>query len=157
MTIPGNSPARSLVEETRLARALLDLLKSEQEKLIAADIDGLNAVTEEKTSLVVQLSQLATARHSLLGAAGFEAAEAGMQAWLDQAGMPQAAQTWKELLNLADAAKEANRINGMLITKHLARNQAAINTLKGTNSDQSVYGPNGQSGATSIGRGLAIG
>lgn len=157
MSISGNSPARSLPEETRLARALLDLLKTEQDKLIAADIDGLNAVTEEKTSLVVQLSQLATARHGMLGAAGFDANEGGMQVWLNQAGSPDAHQSWKELLSLAEAAKEANRVNGMLITKHLARNQAAINTIKGAGTGQAFYGPNGQSDVSSTGRGLAIG
>ncbi len=38
-----HSPAAHLDQEVDAARALLDLLKQEQEQLVAADIDGLSA------------------------------------------------------------------------------------------------------------------
>jgi len=154
MTVSGNSPARQLQEELRTARTLLELLKQEQAQLVAADIDALNALTEEKTRLVTRMSELATDRHHALAATGFAASEAGMQAWLEP---EEARQAWQNLLELARAAKEVNRSNGLLIGKHLTRNQSALNVLKGGPQGQTLYGPNGQSSVTAAGRGLAIG
>lgn len=157
MTLPGNSPANSLNEETRLARALLALLQTEQEQLIAADIEKLTALTEEKGVIVAQLSALAANRHQALAAAGFANQDAGMQAWLEKSASPSATQSWNQLMSLAQAAKEINRINGMLITKHLARNQSALNIVKGGPQGQTFYGPNGQSSVKTTVRGLVIG
>jgi flagella synthesis protein FlgN len=157
MNMSGNSPSHSLQEEARIAHVLLELLKKEQAQLIAADIDSLTALTEEKTRLIAQLSELATQRQNALTAAGFDAQESGMQAWLTAQNLPAANQAWKELLKLAQDAKEINRINGLLIGKHLARNQNALNVLKGAPQGQGLYGPNGQASAGASGRGLAIG
>lgn len=153
----GTGPAHKLHEENRTARLLLDLLKQEQSQLVAADIDALTALTAEKTRLVARMSELAEERHAALASAGYAATEQGMQAWLDSLQPPTARQSWKELLELAQAAKEINRSNGMLIGKHLARNQSALTVLKGGPQGQALYGPNGQSSVTPAGRGLAIG
>ncbi len=157
MNPSGNSPAHQLHEENRAARMLLDLLKKEQAQLVAADIDALTALTEEKTRLVTRMSELAASRHQALAAAGFAATEEGMQAWLDNSQLPTARQSWKELLELARAAKDINRSNGLLIGKHLARSQSALDVLKGGAQGQALYGPNGQSTARTSARGLAIG
>jgi flagella synthesis protein FlgN len=157
MTTSGNNPANSLQEETRTARSLLELLKKEQEQLIAADIDAISALTEEKSKLVAQLSELATRRYNALASAGYDAQESGMQAWLKNQPNPGISQSWKELIGFAQAAKEANRVNGLLIGKHLTRNQQALNVLKGGAQGQTFYGPNGQSSVKTTVRGLAIG
>lgn len=157
MTVSGNSPARQLQEELSTARTLLNLLKEEQAQLIAADIDALTALTEEKTRLVTRMSELATERHDALSASGFAASEAGMQAWLENRQPEELRKAWLALLELARAAKEINRSNGLLIGKHLNRNQSALNALKGGPQGQALYGPNGQSSVTAGGRGLAIG
>ncbi|HCY62957.1 MAG TPA: flagellar protein FlgN [Oxalobacteraceae bacterium] len=157
MNSSGNSPAHKLHEENRHARMLLDLLQKEQAQLIAADINALTSLTEEKARLVARMSELAAERHTALAAAGFAATEEGMQAWLDSLQPSTVRQSWKELLDLARAAKDINRSNGLLIGKHLARNQGALNVLKGGPQDQALYGPNGQSSVTPGGRGLAIG
>lgn len=157
MNQSGTGPAHKLHEENRTARMLLELLKKEQSQLVAADIDALTSLTEEKNRLVSRMSELATERHAALAAAGFAATEQGMQAWLDSLQPPTARQSWKELLEVAQAAKEINRSNGLLIGKHLARNQGALNVLKGGPQGQALYGPNGQSSVTPAGRGLVIG
>lgn len=157
MTQAGNSPAHQLQEEIRLARTLLDLLKEEQARLIAAEIDALTVLTEEKSRLVARMSEFAAERHHALLAAGFAATEEGMQAWLESRQPETVRQSWQELLQLAKSAKDLNRSNGLLIGKHLARNQSALNVLKGGPQGQPLYGPNGQSAVTSAGRGLAIG
>lgn len=157
MNQTGNSPAQNLHEENSTARILLDLLKKEQEQLIAADIDALTTLTEEKTRLVARMLELASGRHQALAATGFAATEAGMQAWLDSLQSAVVRQSWHELLELGRAAKEINRSNGLLIGKHLARNQGALNVLKGGPQGQALYGPNGQSAVRTSVRGLAIG
>ncbi len=157
MNTNGISPAHSLHQENQAARTLLDLLKKEQAQLIAADIDSLTVLTEEKSKLIAHLSELTTRRYQALATAGFDAKEAGMQAWLDKTAIATASQSWKELLALATAAKEMNRTNGLLIGKHLARNQNTLNILKGGPQGQTFYGPNGQSSVKTSVRGLAVG
>jgi flagella synthesis protein FlgN len=151
------NPAASLNDESLATRALIDLLKKEQAQLVAADIAGLPALMEEKTKVVSQLSELATRRHNALAAAGFEPKESGMQAWLASAAAVTAAKAWKELISLAQTAKELNRVNGLLIGKHLTRNQQALNVLGLGNQGNAFYGPNGQSTVKTTVRGLAIG
>jgi len=157
MNQTGNSPARTLHEENRMAHELLDLLKKEQAQLIAADIDALTNLTEEKSRLVARMSELAANRHQVLAVSGYAGTEAGMQAWLESRQPGAAHQSWQELLQLAKAAKEINRSNGLLIGKHLARNQSALNILTGGPQGQALYGPDGQSAVRTAVRGLAVG
>lgn len=158
-----SNPAGTLAEELGAARRLHQLLKQEQTQLIAADIDGLTALTEQKATVVARMTELAKSRHRALAAAGFPAEEAGMQAWLH--GMPVAAdgsaaearKSWIELLALAQSAKQLNRTNGILINTHLARNQTALNVLRGTAQGGNFYGPDGQQSMKAAARGLVVG
>ena len=160
---PGaTSPADSLPQEQQAARVLIDLLNQEQALLIAADIDGLAMVTERKAPVVAQMSELATRRHRALAAAGHAASELGMQAWVAEKanGKPvfaTAEATWIALLAMAKQAQEINRINGLLINTHMARNQSALNVLRVQAGGGNFYGPDGQSAARGMGRGLVVG
>jgi flagella synthesis protein FlgN len=153
----GTNPAGSLNEEHKAARSLLQLLQQEQDRLVAAKIDGLPELTEEKAKLVARLAELATMRHNALASAGFEPKESGMKAWLEKAASNTIKKSWSDLLSLVRHAKEMNRTNGMLINKHIVRNQLAINVLKGTPQDGNFYGPDGQARAYTSKRGLVIG
>lgn len=159
MHASGNNPADSLNEEHKAAHSLLELLKQEQQHLINADIDGLTKLTEEKAKVITQMSELAKSRHRALAMAGFPAEEAGMQEWLNSgAAMATASESWTELLALAQSAKELNRVNGLLIGKHMARNQQALNVLQINVQGANFYGQNGRSmvSATAT-RGLVVG
>lgn len=156
------SPADTLPQEQQAARQLIDLLNQERALLIAADIDGLAMVTERKAPLVAQMSELATRRHRSLGGIGHPASEAGMQAWINQtidgkAAHPAASSAWTALLAIARQAQEINRINGLLIHTHMARNQSALNVLKVQRGGGNFYGPDGQASARGMGRGLVVG
>lgn len=155
MNAISNTPASSLQEETLTAQALLELLKQEQARLIAADIDQLPLLIEEKAKLVARMTTLANTRYTALAAAGFEPREAGMKTWIDQ-NTGKAGQAWNQLISLAQAAKELNRLNGILINRHISNNQMSLNVLRG-NTGQAFYGPNGQSSVNTTVRGLAIG
>jgi flagella synthesis protein FlgN len=151
------NPADTLAEELGAGRALLQLLQSEQELLINADVDGLNKAIEEKGKLVAKMGELAQRRHRSLGAAGFEASEVGMQTWLKGQKSKQAQQSWTSLIELAQLAKELNRTNGMLIGQHMARTQGALNVLQGPPEGGNLYGPDGQAKGAGGGRRLVVG
>jgi flagella synthesis protein FlgN len=158
-----SSPAGTLAEELDAARRLQQLLKQEQKQLIEADIDGLTALTGHKAALVARMTDLATSRHRALAAAGFPAEEAGMQTWLRNeppaadGSTAEARKSWIELLALAQSAKHLNRTNGILINTHLARNQTALNVLRGNTQGGNFYGPDGQQSMKVSARGLVVG
>ncbi|WP_317204394.1 flagellar protein FlgN [Janthinobacterium sp.] len=152
------SPLNSLREETALMGSLLELTRQEQLRLVAADIEELAALTLRKNALVLQLSACAKARHAALGAAGLPAAEEGMDAWLAGPGQDaDAAPLWAQLLELTRAAKEQNRVNGMLLNKHLAHTQGALATLRPAAQSGNIYGPSGQTTNSAPSRRLVVG
>ncbi|WP_256079185.1 flagella synthesis protein FlgN [Massilia sp. YIM B04103] len=147
------SPMASLHAEQNLISALLEILKLEQKHLVAADIDSLTALTPQKTALVNQMAVLASQRHSALGAAGYAAQESGMEAWLAASGDATAHSLWQQVLELTREAKEMNRLNGVLINKHLNHTQGALNALRPQTQSQ-VYGPSGHATAGRSSRGF---
>ena len=140
------SPLDTLHDEQHLVSSLLGLMKQEQQCLIDADIDGLNAITPRKAVLMNELAVLANQRHQALAAAGFAAEEAGMQEWVAEAANSGAGEAWQQLLGLTREAKEVNRLNGMLINKQMTHNQNLINAMRqpANAADTAVYGPTGQ-------------
>ncbi|MFA9215547.1 MAG: flagella synthesis protein FlgN [Sphingomonadaceae bacterium] len=138
------TPSARLHEEHQVMSALLDILKQEQQHLVAAEIEGLPDLTAEKSALVAQMATLAQARHSALGAAGFLAQETGMAAWVAaQQDQPTSA-LWQQLLDATHEAKELNRINGMLINKHMSHTQGALQALRPqATAAGNLYGPSG--------------
>lgn len=153
MTSFGNGPATTLPQEQEAILALTALLEQEQEYLIAADIERIATLTAPKAESAAHMATLTNQRHEALAAAGFEASEEGMQAWMNTPGATAGVrEAWQKLLALATAAKEINRVNGTLINKQMARNQAVLNVLQhGSEQGSPVYGPSG-SGTKSIGR-----
>jgi flagella synthesis protein FlgN len=147
------TPLNSLREEQHIMGTLLDLLKQEQQLLVAADIDNLPAVTTRKTALVTQMTLLSAQRHRALGKAGYPAAEHGMDAWIAACGQAEAAELWQSLLADTRAAKEVNRINGVLINKQMGHNQGALQALR----PQNFYGPGGMSTTLPRSRGFLAG
>lgn len=156
MQSSGNNLAQRLGDEVRAAASLLDILKQEQSCLIAANVDALSPLTEEKTKVIVRMNEMAQTRHRALADAGFSANEEGMEQWAKHAA-PETSKAWSTLLDLARQAKELNRVNGMLIGQHLARNQATLNVLRGTPQGGAMYGPNGQSSLQNTSRKLVVG
>ena len=163
---PLVTPADTLPQEQQAAKVLIDCLQQEQALLIAADIEGLSLLTEKKAAVVSLMSELATTRHRALSAVGHHASETGMQSWLAgrDTKYPAAARSnrdvlnaWSNLLASAKQAKEINRVNGILINTHVARNQTALNIFQLQTTDANLYGPNGQATSPGKGRGLVVG
>ena len=149
------SPMNSLASEQALISALVDVLEQEQQHLVAADIDSLSEVTPRKTALVNEMGLLAAQRHRLLKAAGYDAEEAGMEAWLAACGSAEDSAQWEAILAQTREAKELNRLNGMLINRQLGNTQGALQALRPTTAP--VYGPSGHTTGPGPRRGFIAG
>jgi len=152
-------PNATLTAEHERIAALVELMKQEQQFLVAADADGLAGLTPRKVVLVQELAQLSRERHAALGGAGFIASEAGMEPWLAAQGDDVARASWSQLLALTAEAKELNRVNGMLINRQMAHNQTVLNALRTPTAapESTLYGAKGQTFGTAPARRFVVG
>ena len=153
------SPHSTLQDELKLIGCLIDLMKQEQQFLVAANTDGLQTLTPLKTQLIEQMAVCAKQRHASLAADGFADSEAGMEAWLARMGNAPASTAWQLLLERTGEAKELNRVNGMLINKQMTNNLTLLNAMRAPAgaTDASVYGPSGQTSSVTGKRPLVVG
>jgi len=153
------SPHGSLQDEIKLIICLVDLMKQEQQFLVAGNTDGLATLTPLKNQLIEQMAGLGAQRHQGLAQLNFPASDAGMVAWLASPAGSAAKPEWQQLLDRTAQAKELNRVNGMLINKQLAHNQGLIQAMRqpAGAADTAFYGPQGQTTAISGKRRLVVG
>ncbi len=159
MFIMATSPHTTLQDELTLIDSLIDLMKQEQQCLVAADTDTLDSLTPVKAQHITKLAALAGQRHSALVGAGFPGSEAGMEAWLAASKDGAALSIWEQALGKMREAKELNRINGMLINKQMTHNQNLIHAMRtpADAADMGVYGPKGQTTSSNNKRPLVVG
>jgi len=155
MTTAGTSASTSISfeQDVTLVNKLLVVLSHEQNSLVSGDIDAIEGLLEEKSALLQSINGVVTARYELLAKSGYDANESGMTAWLAKQGKAALNSAWTNFQKALAQAKEMNRLNGMLITRHSTRNQQMLNQLQGTTSDTGVYGRNGQAASTTLSRG----
>jgi len=139
----SNQPV-SFSQDTQLVAELVALLEREQAHLVKADVAAIEAVLEEKSLLLQRLNLAAKARYQQLQVHGFQSNEAGMTAWVEKQAKKEIKAAWMQFQKSLAQAKELNRLNGVLISKHFNRNQELLNHLQGNNDANSVYGPDGQ-------------
>jgi flagella synthesis protein FlgN len=152
-------PNATLPAEHERITALVELMKQEQQFLVAADADGLAGLTPRKAALVQELAQYSRERHAALGNAGFSSSEAGMEPWLAAQGDAAARSAWSALLALSADAKELNRVNGMLINRQMAHNQTVLNALRTPTAapESTLYGAKGQTFGNAPSRRFVLG
>ncbi len=153
------SPIHTVRDEFSLINTLIELMKQEQRLLVAADTDGLTAVTAQKSQLVAQMAALSKTRHDQLAQAGFAAEDASMAGWIEQHGDKDGASLWQDLLAATRQAKELNRVNGMLISKQLNNTHTLLNAMRtpAGAADPGVYGPSGQTSNSQPSRRFVVG
>ncbi|ASU38270.1 flagellar protein FlgN [Herbaspirillum sp. meg3] len=151
-------PSHYLAEEKQVTSRLVATLQQEQTLLSGnGDADEIPKVINEKALIIAEMARLADQRYRLLSAAGFHASENGMQSWLDQHGAAADKGLWNELFELAQTARELNRVNGTLVGRQMAINQNALKILQGRSGGGSLYGPDGSASVSTTGRPLGIG
>ena len=156
------TPSTTLHDEQQLMSSMLTLLKQEQSFLVDAHADGVAGVTPQKSEIVARLGKLARQRHAALATAGFDAGESGMEPWLAAHGDAAARTSWDQLLHVTREAKELNRVNGMLVARQLAHNQAVLNAMRTPAaadgaSAAGLYGPGGQTAGFGASRRFVVG
>lgn len=128
---------------------LVDVLKDEQAALTQAPsltlMEEINAITKHKNQLIGDITQLSQLRHSELIRLGFNPDADIVSAWLQD--QPQK-ECWANLIKHTQKANELNRMNGLLISRHLMRNNVTLQVLckhHQTDTMPSLYGADGQS------------
>ncbi|MBV8624646.1 MAG: flagellar protein FlgN [Herbaspirillum sp.] len=149
-------PASQLHQEKGALQRLIEKLRQEQALLSEASAEGMTEIITEKASIVAEMTTLAGNRHRQLAELGYADDETGMQKWMNEQGSDADKDVWADLFELAQDAKELNRVNGLLIGKKLSINQNALTVLQGKTGTGSFYGPDGQSSIKSSGRRLGV-
>jgi flagella synthesis protein FlgN len=148
--------AVSIEQESQIINQLIEVLELEQSCLIKADFEQIQVLLGEKSALLQDLNQRSQERYQWLSAAGFPASESGMSDWLQTNAEHSLQSAWLTMQQSLLKAKELNRINGMLIGKHAARNQQLLSALQGRAETNQFYGPSGQATSNSRIRGSVI-
>lgn len=144
MNITTSNQTITFEQDARLVNNLLELLAREQSSLVMVDVDKMEALMEEKSELLQQINLTAKSRYAVLATMGFEQNESGMTAWLKNQKKPALNVAWDKFQKSISQAKEMNRLNGMLISKHFNRNQQLLNHLQGNAGAGDVYSKSGQ-------------
>lgn len=151
-----STPASSLAHEKAALVRLVEKLRQEQTLLAETSAEGMTDIISEKATIVSEMTTLAGNRHRVLAGIGYADDEAGMQQWMNEHGTDADKDIWADLFELAQDAKELNRVNGILIGKKLSVNQSALTILQGKTGTGSFYGPDGQNSIKSSGRRLGV-
>ena len=137
--------------ETHAMAALVEVLKQEQLALTEAPslelMEQINTVTAKKNQMIATISQLGQLRKKEIKRLGFAQTDAPMPAWLQDQDQKDC---WNKLIGHTKKANELNRVNGLLISRHLVRNQSTLQVLYKNHQSAatpSLYGANGQSNA----------
>lgn len=147
------------------------LLQREQGMLVENQTVELLDLSEQKSSDANRLNKLAEARRVLLqthisqqttatppdGRVPGGLGKNAIDAWLGTH-CPGGLAAWKELLALAERARQLNQTNGELIQMKLRHNQQSLTVLSSAVNKANLYGPNGQpSFSSGSGRSLGSG
>lgn len=150
-----------LDQEIVIMQSLTKVLDEEQLVLVENEAEKLEVITPNKNQLLAQVVELEKSRSELLNKAGYSNDNNGMQQFCAaQANKDNLDKAWNALLEISLQAQEKNRTNGMLISRHLNRNQATLNVLHSGSGHQagSMYGADGQSKLkTTTARGIVAG
>jgi flagella synthesis protein FlgN len=144
-----------LRQECAAARAFVAILEREKDALTAGAVDDLARIADDKAAAARELAELTGTRHHTLLALGYSADAKGTRAWLAHTGDAQAAAAWRELDLLAWQAREANRVNGAMISSWLQHNQRALAILRGASATASLYDSSGTTPGGGLSRSLA--
>lgn len=130
-------------ERTAL-RAFIRLLETEQQALLNEQSEQIQALADNKTQMVEELTKLVNARRNGMLARGIKIEPGSMETWLQThtaINLP----AWHEIRQLATHAQHMNRTNGELIQVKMRHNQQALTMLHyATHSASGLYGPDGQ-------------
>ncbi|AOR65929.1 flagella synthesis protein FlgN [Pectobacterium wasabiae] len=122
----------------------LDTVMSEEQTLLCAghiNNIALQQVTENKTSLLATMQYLENRRHET---------ESILKLQAPYDGIVQLSAYWQQVQELTRRLNDQNKHNGLLLSRHIAYTNEAIDILKPRHG-QGLYGPDGQSKGVTVG------
>lgn len=127
-----------LAEEIAAVGAFTELLQKEAAVLRAGDTDELARVTASKEVAATQLEDIGRRRQAFFAGLDWQKA-GGVEDWLSRQQSPRLLALWRELLELAEAARASNLENGRCIAL-LARNvRERLSAIMGRPDGEDVY------------------
>lgn len=148
----------NLKAEVDAFQGFCDILQTEQESLTQGHIDNLIALAKLKSEKVLLLTQLATERNRYLQSQSLPPNQKGMEmlAHSDRStfASDDIVKIWHQLIEFAQTAEQLNLSNGIMIETKLQHNQQALAILQAAANQASLYGPDGKTQASGIGRPL---
>ena len=139
-----------LEAESSQLRKFLDLLEREEAVLITGDTDNLLPITKEKNDRYRQLQHLHDDRSMLVSRFGHGKGDAAIRRLC--ARVPKTLARWDEVLSLAARARDRNYVNGLLLSKYMQQNQAALTVLTEAANHPQLYDAGGHSRPSGGGR-----
>jgi|GEM_PF-1266023 len=131
--------------EITAVRAFVALLNDETGVLRGNDAGALERITAAKEKLAGELEELGKKRSAFFAAIGLTQNAAAVNNWL--ASQPPAfAEAWRELMRLAEIARELNLANGQCIA--LLSRDTRIRLAALTGREESAYAPKGQAASS---------
>lgn len=122
----------------------LDAVMSDEQTLLCAghiNSIALQQVTEKKTSLLATMQHLEIRRHEVESTLNLQAPYDGIE---------KLSVYWQQVQTLTRRLNDQNKHNGLLLSRHIAYTNEAINILKPRHG-QGLYGPDGQSKGVTVG------
>jgi len=130
--------------ESTVLQSFIRLLETEQQALLNEQTEQIQALADNKTQVVQELTKLVSARRNSMLSLGIKIEPGSMQTWLQThtaINLP----TWHEIQQMASHAQHMNRTNGELIQVKMRHNQQTLTMLhNATHSVNGLYGPDGQ-------------
>jgi flagellar biosynthesis protein FlgN len=132
--------------EIEQAQRLLDLLEQEYQLLLSSPSTALETLLTEKKRLLRSVEQSVAAHHRFLQQQGFGADGQGTEAYLGASdGDPELTQTWRRYIELVEACRKQNEINGGAVALNQRQANQALHILLGISDGNKTYGRSGQS------------
>jgi flagella synthesis protein FlgN len=148
-----------LNEELSVMNSLVEILKKEQTILVENQALLLEDLTTEKNTVLVLLGEVGKKRTFEFSSLQISDNQNNINDFIESSLVEDTIKkTWNELLSISSKAQEMNKTNGILINRQYNLNQNALNILQQTNTNESLYGSNGQSKINpATGRGYVVG
>lgn len=136
---------QTLLNGTREAGLLLELLDAEYRLLQGTDSEALEKLTQQKQQQIVNLEAAVARQDDFLEQRGLQAGREGMQAYLatfpsDSPVGPQ----WQAFTTKLTACRKQNEINGALLNQSRRQISHALELLRGICEADKTYGPSGE-------------
>ncbi len=133
-----------LKDEKQSIMLFLNCLQREQAALVAAQVEQLGSINQEKLGLIERLNDIELRRLQMTGRSS--AGDNGsMDEWFGaHPEEADAARIWPEILKLAREARKIHHTNGEFIQMHLDKTRETIAVLTHRQKEIGLYGSDGQ-------------